>query len=117
LIGVRVGDHDISKERDCDTNLNGVEVFCTEKYQEYNVSSVHFHPDYSNSTQQNDIALIRLNNSINFTPLSVKPICLPFGSATNLTHNKVSLILYFLFIQFTQSGSIRKKKADKKIFM
>ncbi|XP_025993279.1 serine protease easter [Solenopsis invicta] len=91
LIGVRVGDHDISTERDCEKDTNGEEVFCAEKYQEFNVSSVHFHPEYSNSTQQNDIALIKLNNSIDFTPLSVKPICLPFGSATNLTHSKATV--------------------------
>ncbi|KAL0100204.1 hypothetical protein PUN28_019554 [Cardiocondyla obscurior] len=88
LIGVRVGDHDIDKERDCETDLNGLEILCAEKYQDFGVDSVIFHPEYTRTKLQNDIALIRLNSTIDFRPRNVKPICLPFGSAATLNHKK-----------------------------
>ncbi|KYM76560.1 Serine protease easter [Atta colombica] len=88
LIGVRVGDHDLSKERDCDTNNKGFEVVCAERYQDFGVESVQFHPEYTRTKLQNDIALIRLNNTVDFRPRNVKPVCLPFGTATALNHNK-----------------------------
>lgn len=98
LKGVRVGDHDISKERDCDYDENGLEVACAERYQDFAVESFYYHPDYTRSKLQNDIALIRLNNSINFRPLSVKPICLPLGSAARLDQKKVRKFLIYLLL-------------------
>ncbi|EGI63809.1 Serine protease easter [Acromyrmex echinatior] len=89
LISVRVGDHDLSKERDCDTNIKGLEIVCAERYQDFGVESVHFHPEYTRTKLQNDIALIRLNSTVDFRPQNVKPICLPFGTATTLRHKKV----------------------------
>ncbi|KAL6256344.1 hypothetical protein P5V15_012461 [Pogonomyrmex californicus] len=88
LIGARVGDHDISKERDCDTNDEGLELDCAERYQDFALESFHVHPDYSRSKLQNDIALIRLNGSIDFRPRNVRPICLPFGTGATLVHRK-----------------------------
>lgn len=89
LIGVRVGDHDISKERDCDYDEDGLEVQCAERYQDFSVESVVYHPEYTRTKLQNDIALIRLNDSIDFRPLNVKPICLPFGSGTTVNQKKL----------------------------
>ncbi|XP_070152531.1 ovochymase [Polyergus mexicanus] len=91
LIGVRVGDHDISKERDCDYDENGLEVQCAERYQDFGVESFYYHPDYTRTKLQNDIALIKLNSSIDFRPLNVKPICLPLGS-TALTIPKKAIV-------------------------
>ncbi|XP_032667922.1 CLIP domain-containing serine protease 2-like [Odontomachus brunneus] len=88
LIGVRVGDHDISKERDCDRDKNGLEILCAEKYQDFGIESVHFHPEYTRTKLQNDIALIRLNSSVDFRPFNARPICLPFGSATRLSQKR-----------------------------
>ncbi|XP_077254594.1 phenoloxidase-activating factor 1-like [Temnothorax americanus] len=91
LIGVRIGDHDISKERDCERDNNGQEVICaeqSEQYQNFGVDSVHFHPDYTKTNMHNDIALIRLNDSVDFTPRNAKPICLPFGTAAILNNKK-----------------------------
>lgn len=87
--GVRVGDHDISKERDCDYDEFGQEIECAERYQDFAAESIHYHPDYNQTRFQNDIALIRLNDSIDFRPLSVKPICLPIGSAARIDQKKV----------------------------
>ncbi|KYN27229.1 PREDICTED: serine protease easter-like [Trachymyrmex cornetzi] len=92
LIGVRVGDHDISKKRDCYTDRTGLEIMCAERYQDFGVESVQFHPEYTRTKLQNDIALIRLNSTADFRPHNVKPICLPFGTATTLRHKKVLVI-------------------------
>lgn len=89
LAGVRVGDHDINKERDCDYDENGLEIQCAERYQDFAVESFYFHPDYTRTKLQNDIAIIKLNDSIDFRPLSVKPICLPFGSAATINQKKM----------------------------
>lgn len=78
MIGVRIGDHDTSTKRDCDKDENGQDIECAEPYQEFGVESVHYHPDYSRTLLHNDIALIRLNSTIDFRPLNVKSICLPF---------------------------------------
>lgn len=98
LQGVRVGDHDISKERDCNYDENGLEVGCAERYQDFAAESFYYHPDYTRSKLQNDIALIRLNDSIDFRPLSVKPICLPFGTAARLDQKKVRKFLIHLLL-------------------
>lgn len=79
LSGVRVGEHDISKERDCDRDKNGLEILCAERYQDFGIESIHYHPEYNRRKLQNDIALIRLNGSIDFRPFNTRPICLPFG--------------------------------------
>jgi transmembrane serine protease 9 len=89
LIGVRVGDHDISKERDCDVDKMGFEVLCIERYQDFGVESIHYHPQYTRSKLQNDIALIRVNSDIDFRPQNVKPICLPVDAAAGLTSKRV----------------------------
>ncbi|XP_029171797.1 melanization protease 1-like isoform X2 [Nylanderia fulva] len=88
LIGVRVGDHDISKDRDCDYDENGLELRCAERFQDFGVDSVYYHPQYTRAKLQNDIALIKLNSSIDFRPENVRPICLPFGTAATLNSKK-----------------------------
>lgn len=88
LIGARVGDHDISTERDCERNPQGQVIVCTERYQDFGVDGVYFHPDYSRTKLQNDIALLRLNSTIDFRPASVRPICLPYGNTATINHNK-----------------------------
>lgn len=98
LIGVRVGDHDISKERDCDVDKFGFEVLCAERYQDFGVESIHFHPQYTRRKLQNDIALIRVNDVIDFRPLNAKPICLPLGTAATQTSRTVR-IRFFLFFR------------------
>lgn len=89
LEGVRLGDHDVSTERDCDKEADDLEVVCAEKYQDFGIESVHFHSNYTRAKLQNDIALIRLNRDANLRPQSVRPICMPIGSAATLTKTKV----------------------------
>ncbi|XP_076392709.1 uncharacterized protein LOC100882895 [Megachile rotundata] len=89
LVGVRLGEHDFSTERDCDKEADGVEVVCAEKYQDFGIESVHSHSRYLRDKLQNDIALIRLDRDADLRPESVRPICMPIGTAATLTKTKV----------------------------
>lgn len=68
---------------------NGLEIVCAEKYQDFGIESTHHHSQYSRTKLQNDVALIRLNNDIDFRPANAKPICLPLSPATKITTKKV----------------------------
>lgn len=114
-----MGEHDISKERDCDYDEDGLEVRCAERYQDFGVESIYYHPDYTRTKLQNDIALIKLNDSIDFRPLNVKPICLPFGTAATLKSKKVRKFLAHLPFVFVSTSNwtilhINRLKARKK---
>lgn len=89
LINVRIGEHDLSTERDCDKDELGLEVACAERFQDYGLESVHFHPDYTPRLAQNDIALLRLNRDADFRRNNVRPICLPVGFNSTLPRKKV----------------------------
>lgn len=94
LTGVRLGDHDISKERDCDKDDDGLEVVCAERYQDFGVESSYYHPNYSKTALHDDIALIRLDKDADLRPASVRPICLPIGIAATITQKKVNFRNY-----------------------
>lgn len=51
-----------------------------EHYQQFSISEIKVHEAYSRSNFKNDIALLRLNQSIIFTD-KLRPICLPVNSA------------------------------------
>ena len=94
---VRLGEHDLSKEKDCDENLK-----CSDPVQDFDIdpADVFFHQDYNKPTVfQNDIALIRLPRDAAYSGSAnvcgtndgssyltcfcshsdfVGPICLPF---------------------------------------
>lgn len=56
---MRVGEHDLTKERDCESYDNGSWELCAEKYQDFDFENVFVHPRYSYISLQNDIGLIR----------------------------------------------------------
>lgn len=89
LIGVRLGEHNLNTERDCDKDEDGIEIVCAERYQDIGIESTHFHPRYTRARLQNDIGLLRLNQDADFRPQNVRPICMPIGSAATLTRKKV----------------------------
>ncbi|XP_069801899.1 transmembrane protease serine 2 isoform X2 [Dendropsophus ebraccatus] len=43
----------------------------------YSVERVIAHPNYNTETKDNDIALMKLKNSITFTATTIRPVCLP----------------------------------------
>lgn len=89
VVGVRVGDHDTTKEIDCDIDKNGNILVCADKYQEFGIEKRIFHPRYSRTKLTDDIALLRVDRDINLQLPNVKPICLPVGSAVNIPPKKV----------------------------
>lgn len=76
LTKVRVGEHDITKDRDCAFNSN---FDCNDKgVQDFDVEELIIHNEYNSpNTFQNDIAIIKLNRKIVRNEF-VKPICLPY---------------------------------------
>lgn len=91
LIGVRIGEHDLSTERDCNKDEEGLEVYCAERYQDFGLESVYFHPDYTPRLAQNDIALLRLNGDADFRPKNVRPVCLPVGFNSTMPRKKMTV--------------------------
>ena len=60
---VRVGEHDITTDRDCAFNSN---IDCNDKgVQDFDVEELIIHNEYNSpNTFQNDIAIIKLNRKI-----------------------------------------------------
>lgn len=105
LIGVRLGEHNLSTDPDCDKDADGMVVVCAERYQDFGIESTHFHPNYSRLEFRNDIALLRLNGNANLIQ-NVRPVCLPIGSASILNQKKVRTIVkdeYFFLLTFFSS--------------
>ncbi|KAF2896512.1 hypothetical protein ILUMI_09661 [Ignelater luminosus] len=75
LIGVRVGEHTIITDPDCEVRFG--KRYCADPVQDLEIAEVIPHPEFDTKTFANDIGLIRLANRINITVDSVKPICLP----------------------------------------
>ena len=76
LIGVRVGEYNVSSPIDC-VEFFPDDVICAERVQDIPIDKVIPHPHFDPSTQANDIGLIRLATPINMTVDSILPICLP----------------------------------------
>ncbi|XP_037891224.1 serine protease 7-like [Glossina fuscipes] len=70
LSKIRLGEHDLNQEMDCEYKE------CSDKPRDLNYEDIIIYPDYDHQSHQNDIALIRLADNVNFT-LFVLPICLP----------------------------------------
>lgn len=58
-LGVRVGDHDVSKSVDCEKNENN-EEFCSPPFKDLAVEEVIPHPEYNKKTHSHDIGLLRV---------------------------------------------------------
>ncbi|XP_050512830.1 CLIP domain-containing serine protease HP8-like [Diabrotica virgifera virgifera] len=70
---VKLSEHDKSKEIDCDN-----EGFCNEKAVTVGIERLSFHEKYdaNDKTSGNDIAIIKLNQTVKYTNF-IRPICLP----------------------------------------
>ncbi|XP_046751120.1 uncharacterized protein LOC124414191 [Diprion similis] len=110
LVGVRIGEHDLSTERDCDME-EGVAIACADKYQDFLVERSYPHPGYvGKQVQAHDIALIRINGDANFQPASVRPICLPIGEAARVQRPKVIVTGWGATESGTRSENLLKVK-------
>ncbi|XP_031616415.1 serine protease easter-like [Contarinia nasturtii] len=72
LSGVRLGEWDTTEDKDCEEGL------CSDPVQNVRVAERIPHEDYNpnSASQENDIALLRLERPVNYTQW-IKPICLP----------------------------------------
>lgn len=62
-IGVRLGENNLDTIEDCD-NERG---YCASATQDFYAENFIVHPEYNSKTFENDIALIRLATSANFS--------------------------------------------------
>nr|NP_001298413.1 serine protease easter-like precursor [Papilio polytes]BAM20645.1 melanization protease 1 [Papilio polytes] len=76
IAGVRIGDYDISQKEDC---VGEEEIReCETKYQDINVTHTIAHPRYvTRPYVLNDIGLLRLARTVDFTVRNSGSICLP----------------------------------------
>uniref|UniRef100_A0A1Y1N4B7 Peptidase S1 domain-containing protein n=1 Tax=Photinus pyralis TaxID=7054 RepID=A0A1Y1N4B7_PHOPY len=75
LIAVRLGEHNIETPVDCDDDE--IDEDCALPHMDIFIESATPHPNYTaeSSSKYNDIALIKLNQAVNYTK-DVQPICL-----------------------------------------
>ncbi|XP_045502377.1 melanization protease 1-like [Colias croceus] len=71
LIGVRLGEYDISTKEDCYQNM------CETHIQDVGVEKTIVHEKWNSARKINDIALIRVDEDIDLSSSNVQPICLP----------------------------------------
>lgn len=79
---VRLGEHDIRTDIDC--NKNGDE--CT-THVDVDIEVIYVHKDFNLRLMKNDIALVRLSREVEFTD-HIQPICLP-SSLASYDHKKL----------------------------
>lgn len=78
LIGVRVGEHNLATEFDCDLDD---ERSCLPPVQDIEISEKIVHPQYrmDNGDILHDIGLLRLKMAVKLDDEFIKPICLPLA--------------------------------------
>ncbi|KAJ8925741.1 hypothetical protein NQ315_009589 [Exocentrus adspersus] len=91
LVGVRVGEYDISKTVDCETQGDG-STKCNGPVQDLSIEKIIPHPkftkDYENQEGFNDIGLLRVAR---IKPAEhIIPICLPLGE---VRHSKLTRVI------------------------
>jgi len=78
---VRLGDWRLSTNPDCD-----VDGYCNDPYLEVPVEKIIIHEgyDHSSKSQHNDIALLKLEQEVQYSSF-IGPICLPTNVSVSLT--------------------------------
>ncbi|EAT48927.1 AAEL000037-PA [Aedes aegypti] len=101
VIGVRLGEWDLSRERDCDSD----NVTCTDAPVDMGVEQIVVHEDYDpqSKAQHNDIALIRFTRDVHMS-MYISPICLPLKEPQR-SRNHVGSNGYAAGWGNTESGS------------
>lgn len=86
LYSVRLGEWDINTNPDCELDVRG-RKYCVDPHLDVLIDYVLSHPLYvpSSKDQFNDIALIRMAESVQFTDFII-PICLPLAADIRNNH-------------------------------
>lgn len=87
VIGVRLGEHDITSERDCD--LDG---FCLDPVQDIPVVKRIRHENYERGIRQHDIALLKLERPADLAKNNVNTVCLPTTEGNQLESLESDLV-------------------------
>ncbi|KAF2881996.1 hypothetical protein ILUMI_24177 [Ignelater luminosus] len=77
IVSVRLGEHNIKTEEDCDDDTPGLE-YCSDPPIDLEVEEITSHETFNISNVFGDVALIRLNKVVNYTDF-IKPVCLPIS--------------------------------------
>jgi hypothetical protein len=78
---VRLGEHDTTKEKDCDADM-----FCLDPVQDIDIEKTIKHVNYDSVKRINDIGLIRLKTAVDLTKNNVRTICLPTNAQVQITN-------------------------------
>ncbi|XP_044265436.1 uncharacterized protein LOC123011851 [Tribolium madens] len=81
LIGVRVGDHNIQTQKDCELTSEG-DLVCAPPYQDLSIEEIIPHPSYDTALHTNDVGLLRVTR-MNLSLENTRPVCLPLDKARN----------------------------------
>lgn len=98
LTNIRLGEWDTRTNPDCSADV------CAPKYRSNNIEKITTHPGYTKQNDPNDIALVRLTESVPFSDY-IKPICLP--RTTSLRNDT------FLSVVMDVAGWGKTEKANK----
>ncbi|XP_030370587.1 serine protease grass [Scaptodrosophila lebanonensis] len=91
LIGVRLGEHDLSTEEDC--QWKGKKRVCLPPYEEYGIASIKSHPQYVHGEIHHDLALIKLDRPVK-QQIHIKPVCLPIdGQSQKVSYDQSYFIV------------------------
>lgn len=92
LVGIRLGEHNIDTDPDCQPTDDG--QICANPVQDFNIAEVIAHPQYRPESRDklHDIALIRLDRVAPSSD-SILPICLPAGQALTKRYDGNRLIV------------------------
>lgn len=85
LIGVRLGDYNVTSDKDCTENKYGTE--CSDPVQYFEIEEKIEHPAYIKLKSTHDIALLRLAKDVMYSEY-IRPICLPTSPTEELSKGK-----------------------------
>lgn len=92
LVSVRLGEYDTTKDIDCIV-LDGEEI-CADPPIDVPVEEKVAHSEYSETSMQNDIALLRLNRVVERTDF-IQPVCLPTSNFRSSNAGDVNFVTGF----------------------
>ncbi|XP_050087131.1 transmembrane protease serine 9-like isoform X2 [Anopheles aquasalis] len=90
LLGVRLGDYDLSTTTDC-VELEG-QRRCAPPLQIVAVDKIIVHEQYNTPNYANDIALLKLRDRAKITQDNIKPVCLPVTKKLRETQPNVYVL-------------------------
>lgn len=92
MIGVRLGEWNLSTNPDCDESFVNEKV-CNDPVFDVGIEQQIIHDKYlpQSFNQHNDIALLRMSQKVRFSEF-IKPICLPSASSENLIGKALTVV-------------------------